>query len=62
MKDESDRQIMKKLVELKAKTWSYLKNNNDEDKKSKRHKICLMERKLKFEDYKNYLKAVQIEN
>ena len=53
---------MKKFVELKAKTWSYLKNNNDEDKKSKRHKICLMKRKLKFEDYKNYLKAVQIEN
>ena len=53
---------MKKFVELKAKTWSYLKNKNDEDKKSKRYKICLMKRKFKFEDYKNYLKAVQIEN
>ena len=38
MKDELGGQIMKKFVGLRAKTYSYLKYNNDEDKKSKRHK------------------------
>ena len=38
MKDKSGRKIMKKIVGLRAKTYSYLKDNNDEDKKSKRHK------------------------
>ena len=29
---------MKEFVALTAKTYSYLTNNNDEDKKSKKHK------------------------
>ena len=28
---------MKEFVRLRVKTHSYLKNNNDKDKKSKRH-------------------------
>ena len=36
MKDELGGEIMKKLVGLSAKTYSYLKENNNEDKKSKR--------------------------
>ena len=28
----------------------------------KRHKKCVIKRKLKFEDYKNCLKATQLEN
>ena len=47
MKDELDGQIMKTLVGLRAKTYSYLKDNNDEDKKAKRTK-CVKKRKLKF--------------
>ena len=35
MKDELGRQIMKEFVGLKAKTYSYLEYNNDEDKKAK---------------------------
>ena len=35
MKDELGGQIMKEFVELRAKTDSYLKHNNDEDKKKK---------------------------
>ena len=31
-------------------------------KKSKRHKKCVIERKLKFGDYKTCLEAAQIEN
>ena len=41
IKDELGGQIMKEFVELKAKTYSYLRDNNDGDKKSKRHKkVC----------------------
>ena len=38
MKDKLGGQIIKKLVGLRAKPYSYLKGNKDEDKKSKRHK------------------------
>ena len=61
MKDELDGQIMKTFVGLRAKTYSYLKDNNDEDKKAKRTK-CVKKRKLKFWDYKKCLKAALIEN
>ena len=47
---------------LKAKTYSYLKDNNDEDKKTKGTKKCVIKTKLKFQDYKNCLEAAQIEN
>ena len=62
MKDELGRQIMKELVRVKAKTYSYLKNNNDEDKKAKGTKKCVIKIKLKFEDYKNCLETAQIKN
>ena len=35
MKDELGGQIIKKFVGLRAKTCSYLKDNNDEDEKAK---------------------------
>ena len=38
MKDELGGAIMKKIVGLRAKTYSYLKDNNDEDKKQKGQK------------------------
>ena len=40
MKDELGQQIMKEFVGLRAKTYNYLKDNNDEDKKAKRTKVC----------------------
>ena len=36
---------MKEFRELKAKTYSYLKDNNDKDKKSKRHKKAYHKKK-----------------
>ena len=40
-KDKLGEQIIKEFVRLRAKTYSYLKDNNDEDKKRKRHKkVC----------------------
>ena len=35
-----DGQIMKEFVGLRAKTCSYLKDNNDKDKKAKSTKKC----------------------
>ena len=53
---------MTEFFELRAKTNSNLTNNNDEDKKAKDTKKCVIKRKLKFQDYKNCLEAAQIEN
>ena len=38
MKDQLGGQIMKELVGLRAKTYNYLKDNNEEDKKAKEQK------------------------
>ena len=62
MKDELGGQIMKKFVGLRGKTYSCLKDNNDEDIKEKVKKNCVIERKYKFQDYKSCLEATQIEN
>ena len=61
MKDELGGQIMKELVGLRKKTYSYLKDNNDEDKKAQGAKKCVIKRKLKFQDYKDCLEAAQME-
>ena len=55
------RQTMKKIVEFIEKTYSYLNDNNDEDRKAKSTETCVMKRKLKFEDCKNCLQPAQIE-
>ena len=62
MKDELGRQIMKEFLGLRAKTYSYLKDNNDEDEKAKSTKKFVIKRKLKFQDYKSRLETAQIEN
>ena len=54
--------ILKEFVGLRPKTCSYLKDNNDEDKKAKSTKKCVIKRKLKFENYKNCLEATQLDN
>ena len=62
MKDELGGQSMKEFVWLRAKIYSYLKENNDEDKEAKGTKTCVIKWKLKFQDYKNCLKASRILN
>ena len=62
MKDELGVQIVKEFVGLRAKTYSQIKDNNDEGKTAKGTKKCAIKRKLKFEDYKNCLEEAQIEN
>ena len=61
MKDELGRLTMKDFDWLRAKTYSYLKDNDDEDKKWKHLKKCFIT-KLKSQGYKNCLEAAQIEN
>ena len=46
---------MKEFCALRAKTYSYLMDDNSEVKKSKGTKKCIIKRKLMFENYKNCL-------
>ena len=62
MKNEFGRQIRKKFVGLRPKTYSYLQDKNDEGKKAKGTKKYAVRRKLKFEDYKKCLSASQTIN
>ena len=51
---------MKEFAALRAKTWNYLPDNNNKDKKAKGTKKC--KRKLRFDDSKVCLEATQLEN
>ena len=62
MKDELGGKIMIKFFEFRAKTYSYLRDDSNEDNKANGTKKCVKKRKLKFEDYKNCLEATQTEN
>ena len=53
---------MKKFVGLRAKTYNYLKDNNDEGKKAKGTKNCVQEENLHFKIINTQLEAAQIEN
>ena len=50
MKDESGGKIMTQFAPSRPKTYSYLTYDNDEDKKLRGSKICVIKQKLKFED------------
>ena len=45
MKNELRGQIMNEFVGSRAKTYSYLKDNNDKNKNSKGTKMCVMKKK-----------------
>ena len=60
MKDELGGKIMKGLFRLREKTYSYLKDNNDEDKKGKGKKSVPFKKTLKFQHYKSYWEAAQM--
>ena len=62
MKGELGGKIMIKFVGLRAKTYSYLSDDDSEDKKAKGTKRCVIKRKLNFEDHKNCLEVTQLEN
>ena len=62
MKVELRGKIMKKLVGLRTKAYSYLIDDRSEDKETKDAKKCVIKRKRKFDDDKTRLEEVQIEN
>ena len=53
MKDKMRGQIMKKIVGLRPKTYSYLKENNDEGKKAKSTKKFAVKKNLNLKTIKN---------
>ena len=55
LKDELVGKIMKEFCALRAKTYSYIMEDNSEMKKAKRVKRCLIKRRLMFENYKDSL-------
>ena len=60
MKDELGGKIVTEFVALRPKTYSYLTNDCEEDKKAKGAKKCVIKRRLKFNDYKDCLLNNQI--
>ena len=55
MEDELGGKIMTEFVALIPKTYSYLTDDCEEDKKKKGTKKCVIKRRLKFSDYKDSL-------
>ena len=53
---------MTKFVGVRAKTCSYLIDDDSEHKKAKGKKKCVINRKLKFENYENCWDATQLKN
>ena len=54
-KDELGRKIMNEFCALRAKTYTYLMDNDSEKKKAKGTKKCVIKRRLIFENYKDCL-------
>ena len=55
MKDELGGRIIREFVALRSKTYSYLTDDCQEDKKAKGTKKCMIKRMIKLDDYKKYL-------
>ena len=60
IKDELGGKIMIQFATLGPKTYSYLTYEDNKNKKAKSTKKCVVKGKLKFEDYKYCLGAIQI--
>ena len=54
-KDELGDKIMKEFCTLRPKPYAYLLDNDNEKKKAKGIKKCVIKRELMFENYKNSL-------
>ena len=55
MKNELGGKVITEFVTLRSKTYSYLTDYFNEDKKAKGTKKCVIKRMIKFDDYKNCL-------
>ena len=54
MKDALREVIMTEFATLTLKTYSYLMDDDNSDKKAKETKKCILKRRLKFNNYKDY--------
>ena len=54
-KGELSGKIMKEFVALRTKAYAYLMEDDNEHKKAKGTKKCVIKRELMFENYKNSL-------
>ena len=54
-KDELGGKIMKEFCAVRAKTYTYLMDDDSENKKAKGVKRCIVKRRLMFENYKDSL-------
>ena len=61
LNDEKIRWKNHEFVGLRAKTYSYLTNDNDENKKNKSYKKMYNKKNNKPEGQKNYLQVSQLE-
>ena len=55
MKDELGGKIITEFVTLRPKTYSYITDDDKEDKKAKGTKKCVIKKMIKFNDYKKCL-------
>ena len=55
MKDELGGEIITEFTALRPKTYSYLTDNDKIDKKAKGTKKCVIDKMIKFNDYKKCL-------
>ena len=55
MKDELGGKIITESVSVRARTYSYLKDDDKNVKKAKGTKKCVIKKILKFNDYKDCL-------
>ena len=55
LKDELGGKIMKEFCALKAKTYTYLMDDDNEKKKAKGIRQCIIKRRLMFKNYKDSL-------
>ena len=55
MKDELGGKIMTEFAALRPKMYSYLMDDDNNDKKAKGTKKCVIKRVLKFNNYKDWL-------
>ena len=62
MKEELGGKVITNFVKLRAKTDIYLADDGSEDKKAKGTKKCLIKKNLIFQNCKNCLEAIQLDN
>ena len=60
MKDQFGGRIITQTAGLRATTYSYSTDDGSEDKKAKGTRKCIIQRNVKFENYKNSLEATQL--